>query len=238
MKRILLKITGEALKKEDPISYESILFLLKQIKPLYDNKIQVGIVIGGGNLFRGKNLIKKGFTDFKAHYIGMISTFMNAIAIEEVFVKNGVKTQVFSSLEFNRIFKYYNVQDVNRAFEENYICIFPGGTGNPYFTTDSAAALRAAESSCDILIKATKVDGVYSDDPEKNINAVFYKYISYEDYLSKKLSILDLTAIDICKNANIPVIVLNYYKEKVLEDLILNKKIVGSLIYKEEKWPI
>lgn len=238
MKRILLKITGEALKKEESIDYNAILFLLDQIKVLYQNDFQIGIVIGGGNLFRGKNLINKGFTDFKAHYIGMISTFMNAIAIEEVFTKNNIKTQIFSSIEMNRIFKYYNYNDVEKAFNEGYVCVFPGGTGNPYFTTDSAAALRAAESKCSILIKATKVDGVYSDDPEKNKNAIFYKYLNYDDYLKEKLSILDLTAVDICKSSSIPIIVLNYYKEGILKELLINKKEYGSLIYKEEKWPI
>jgi len=238
VKRVLIKITGESLKKNEPIDYDSIYFLYKQIEPIIKEGYEVGIVVGGGNIFRGKSLIKKGFTDFKAHYIGMFSTFMNAVAIEEIFSKNGVECEIFSSIEVNRIFKYFNFNDVDNALKRKKICIFPGGTGNPYFTTDSAAALRAAESKCDILIKATKVDGIYSKDPFEYKDAEFYKFIKYDEYLNKNLQIMDITAIDICKSANIPIIVINYYKEGVFFDLLIKKEKIGSLIYKEEKWPI
>jgi len=237
--RILLKITGEALKSgENALDYKSIEYIASQINPIYENRIEIGIVIGGGNLFRGKNLSKHGFSDFKSHYIGMLSTLMNAIALEEVLTRNGIPTVIFSSMEVNRITKYFNYFDVNDAFAQKKVCIFPGGTGNPFFTTDSAAALKAAETDSDLLIKATKVDGVYSEDPVTNKNALYFPFITYQDFLMRKLKIMDLTAIDICQQKDLPIIVLDFFKPDNLYELLIDKRKVGSLIHKEEKWPI
>ncbi len=237
--RILLKITGESLSDGDsPINYNALENIAKQIKPLYDNNIQIGLVIGGGNLFRGKNLIDKGFTGYKSHYIGMFSTLMNSISLEEIFSKSGIKTKIYSAIEVSRIVDYFNYVDVNNSLNNNELCIFPGGTGNPYFTTDSAAALRAAEIDADLIIKATKVDGLYTADPNKDETAEKIPYCTYDYFIKKDLKIMDITALDICKQSNIPIIVMDFFKQNSLKELIIDKKQNGSLISREDIWPI
>lgn len=236
--RVLIKITGEAISSKDlPIDYLKIKWLANIIKPIYEKNIQIGIVIGGGNLFRGKDLIKHGFKDYKAHYIGMLATQMNGIAIEEVFSSMNLPAKIFSAIEIPRLVSYYSYQDYIDSINQNKICIFTGGTGNPYFTTDSAAALRAAETSSDILIKATKVDGVYTSDPFKDPNSKKIEFLTYDDYLKAKYEIMDLTAIDICKQTKIPVVVLNLFDEKSIYSLLIEKKRVGTLIYQEDICP-
>lgn len=236
--RVLIKITGEAISSENSaIDYNRIKWLANIIKTIYENSIQIGIVIGGGNLFRGKDLIKHNFKDFKAHYIGMLATQMNGIAIEEVFSSMGLPTKIFSAIEIPRLVSYFSYQTYEEAINQNKICLFTGGTGNPYFTTDSAAALRAAETSSSILIKATKVDGVYTADPIKDKNAKKLDFISYDKYLEDRFGVMDLTAIDICKQSKIPVVVLNLFDEKSLYSLLIEKKRVGTLIYQEDICP-
>jgi len=236
--RILLKITGEAISSENlAIDYNKVLWLANIIKKIYSPEIKIGIVIGGGNLFRGKDLIKHNFKAYKAHYIGMLATQMNGIAIEEVFTSNGLPTKIFSSIEIPRFVNFFSYQNYEEAINKGNICVFTGGTGNPYFTTDSAAALRAAETDCDILIKATKVDGVYNSDPKINKNAKKIDFITFDEYLEERYEIMDLTAIDICKQNKIPIVVLNLFDETSLFSLLKEKKKIGTLIYQEDICP-
>ncbi|MEJ5274049.1 MAG: UMP kinase [Spirochaetota bacterium] len=236
--RVLIKITGEAISSEgSSIDYNKIKWLSDIIKKIYDNNIQIGIVIGGGNLFRGKDLIKHGFKDYKSHYIGMLATTMNGIAIEEVFSSNNLPTKIFSAIEIPRLVSYFSYQQYQEAINQGKIIIFTGGTGNPYFTTDSAAALRAAETDCNLLIKATKVNGVYSDDPKKNPDAKKIEFLTYDQFLKEKYQIMDLTAIDICKQTKIPVVVLNLFDENSLYSLLIENKRIGTLIYQEDICP-
>ncbi len=236
--RILLKITGEAISSENmPIDYNKIKSLATLIKKIYDQKIEIGIVIGGGNLFRGKDLIKNKFKPYKAHYIGMLATQMNAIAIEEVFSSNGLPSRIFSAIEIPRLVNFFSYQDYQDSIKNNIIAIFSAGTGNPFFTTDSAAALRAAETDSDLLIKATKVDGVYTSDPNIDSNAIKLKFVSYDQYLKEGYQIMDLTAIDICRQNKIPVVVLNLFDEYSLVDLLIYKKRIGTLIFQEDICP-
>lgn len=236
--RVLIKITGEAISSENnSIDYNKIKWLASIIKKIYDNKIQIGIVIGGGNLFRGKDLIKNGFKDYKSHYIGMLATTMNGIAIEEVFSSLNLPAMIFSAIDIPRLVSYFSYQEYQEAVSKNKIIIFTGGTGNPYFTTDTAAALRASETNSDLLIKATKVDGIYTKDPVKNPEAKKIDFLTYDQFLAGKYEIMDLTAIDICKQTKTPVFVLNLFDENSLFSLLIDKKRVGSLIYTEDICP-
>jgi uridylate kinase len=236
--RVLIKITGEAISSESsPIDYNKIKWLADLIKKIHKHKIEIGIVIGGGNLFRGKDLIKNGFKDYKAHYIGMLATTMNGLAIEEVFSSCNLPSKIFSAIDIPRLVSYFSYQEYQEAIKEGKIAIFTAGTGNPYFTTDSAAALRAAETDSDILIKATKVDGVYSDDPKKNPAAEKIDFLTYDQFLKEKYGIMDLTAIDICKQTKIPVVVLDLFDENSIYSLLIEKKRVGTLIYQEDICP-
>lgn len=236
--RVLLKLTGESLKGKDSLDYNSIENIYDELFPLVQNNIQIGIVVGGGNIYRGKELIKKGIKDYKSHYMGMLATIINSIAIQEILSKKGIKSLVFSSISIPRIVKFFNMSDVEKAFEEGYVLIYAGGTGNPFFTTDSAASLKAAETSCNILIKATKVDGIYDKDPVKFNNAKYISYISYDDFINQNLKIMDRMAIEIAQQSNIPIIITNFFKKGNLSSLLIDKKKIGSLIYKEDLWPI
>jgi uridylate kinase len=237
--RVLLKITGESiLSKDEPIDYEKIKILGNRIKSIHEKEIELGIVIGGGNLFRGKDLIEHGFAPFKSHYIGMLATIMNALAIEEVFSTLNIPVKIFSAVDIPRFISFFSFKDVDESFKRNNVCIFAGGTGNPFFTTDSAAALRALESRCDLLIKATKVDGVYTNDPLKFDDAKKLDFISYDNFLENRYGIMDLTAIDLCKQGKLPVIVCSLFEKNNIENLLLKNKRVGTLIYQEDIWPI
>ncbi len=236
--RILIKITGEAISSDNSsIDYEKIKLLAENIKKIHQKNIQINIVIGGGNLFRGKDLIKHNFKDYKAHYIGMLATEMNGIAIEEVFSNLNLPTKIFSAIDIPRLVSFFNYQDYNDAINQGKICIFTGGTGNPYFTTDSAASLRAAETDSKLLIKATKVDGVYTSDPKKNPDAKKIDFLTYDQYLKEKYEVMDLTAIDICKQSKIPIVVLDFFDNNSIYSLLIEKKKIGTLIFQEDICP-
>ena len=230
-KRILLKLSGEALMGElsygiDPNFMNT---LSKEIKEVYDLGVQISIVIGGGNIFRGVQGTAIGMDRATADYMGMLATVMNAIALQDVLEKNEVPTRVMSAIEMRQIAEPYIRRRAIRHLEKGRVVIFAAGTGSPFFTTDTTGALRAAEIKADVLLKGTKVDGIYDRDPEKYPDAKLLKKISYMDALNKGLKVMDHTAITLCKENKLPIIVFNIKKPGNLKKIVLGEE-VGSLV--------
>ena len=224
-KRILLKLSGEALlgNKSHGIDEKMILCLADEIKKLYKKKIQISLVIGGGNIFRGTDAVSVGIERTTADYMGMLGTVINALAIQNALEKISIPTRVLSSIPIPAVCESYIRRRAINYLEKNIVIIFAAGTGNPYFTTDTAAALRASEISADVIFKATKVDGVYTDDPKKNKKAKKYNTIKYADILSKNLKIMDGSAIALARDNNIPIIVFSISQKNAFLDAIFNK---------------
>ena len=224
-KRILLKLSGEALlgERNHGIDKKVVTFLANEIKKVYKKKIQISLVIGGGNIFRGTDAVSVGIERTTADYMGMLGTVINALAIQNSLEKVSVPTRVLSSIPVPAVCEPYIRRKAINHLNKNIITIFAAGTGNPYFTTDTAAALRASEISADLILKATKVDGVYSDDPKKNKSAKRYKTIKYSDILAKNLKIMDGSAIALARDNNIPIIVFPISKNNAFLNAILNK---------------
>lgn len=195
------------------------------IKSVRDEGVQVGLVIGGGNIFRGIRLNEEGMNRSAADYIGMLATMMNGVALQQALEKVGCRAKVMSALDCPRVVDSFNNRLANQYLDEGCVVIFVGGTGNPYFTTDTAAALRASEIHADILMKATKVDGVYDRDPHNDPQALKYATISYSEAIEKKLKIMDATAFALCASHSIPIFVFNmknlgkYPIQEILEDV-------------------
>lgn len=210
-KRILIKISGESLSKEKSSEYDLdfIMDLCHQIKEIHKMGIQISIVIGGGNLWRGVEGEKIGVDRSTSDYIGMIATIMNALFIQSVLERLGLETRVQSALTLTEVCEPYIRRRAIRHLEKGRIVIFASGTGNPYFTTDTAAALRASEINAEIILKGTNVDGVYSEDPKLSKDAILLKNITFTDFLIKNLKALDPTAISLSRETNIPVVVFN-----------------------------
>ena len=229
--RILLKISGEVLSGDKPfgINPESTFSIAKKIKKIHDKNLEIGIVIGGGNIFRGISVSAKGMDRVAADYLGMMATIMNSVALQSELEKLGCNTRVMSALSITQLAEPYIRRRATRHLEKKRIVIFAGGTGNPYFTTDTAAVLRGIEINSDIIIKGTKVDGVYSADPVKYDNALKYDKLSFKEAIDKELKVMDLTAFTLCKENNLPIAVLNINDDSSLIDLIENKKI-GTII--------
>ncbi|PKN20996.1 MAG: UMP kinase [Deltaproteobacteria bacterium HGW-Deltaproteobacteria-6] len=226
-KRILLKLSGEALlgKQSTGVDPDVANYIAAEIKSLADLKIQIGIVIGGGNIFRGIEASAKGMDRTTADYMGMLATVINSLALQSALEMRGLPTRVQSSIEMREIAEPYIQRKAVRHLEKGRIVIFAGGTGNPYFSTDTAASLRAMEIRADVIMKATKVDGVYDADPVKNKSAVMFKKISYIDVLTKNLKVMDSTAITLCKDNSLPIIVFNLQKKGNIRGAICGKKI-------------
>ncbi|MCL5286010.1 MAG: UMP kinase [Nitrospirae bacterium] len=210
-KRVLLKLSGEALMGDlsfgiDPTVLDRIAV---EIQAVVSQSVELGVVIGGGNFFRGLSGISQGIDRASADYMGMLSTILNALALQSVLEKKGVSTRVLTALEMRALAEPYIRRRAMRHLEKGRVIIFAGGTGNPYFTTDTAAALRAMEIGAEVVLKATKVDGIYSDDPRKNHNAERYVELSYIDVLEKKLKVMDSTAVSLCMDNNLPIIVFD-----------------------------
>tara|TARA_B100000029_G_scaffold425167_1_gene433393 strand:+ start:596 stop:1327 length:732 start_codon:yes stop_codon:yes gene_type:complete len=232
--RILLKMSGEVLAGDQAfgISPEECKSLVNKVKPLVDSGVQLGIVIGGGNIFRGAALVQDGLERVNADYIGMMATLMNAITLNSYFNKSGLKSHVLSSLSVHQVSEIFNAQNAKKYLDNGEIVIFAGGTGNPYFTTDTAAALRALEIEADILLKATKVDGIYTADPEKDPNAEKFDSITFDIALEKNLNVMDMTAFALCRDNDLPVYVFNIKTENSLSEIAEGHNI-GSLIKKD-----
>ena len=232
-KKILLKISGEALlgSQQFGIDPEPVEKICREIKKAYDLGVQIAVVVGGGNIFRGMNNSKKlGMDQASGDYVGMLATVMNAIALQSELRKIGVSCRVQSAINMEKIAEPYIRFKAIRHLEKGRVVIFAAGTGNPFFTTDTAAALRAAEIGADAMLMAKNgVDGIYSDDPKTNKNAVKYDKISYDDIIVKGLKVMDLTSCALCKQNNIPICVFDFSSENSIVK-ILNHENVGTIV--------
>ena len=231
IKRILLKLSGEALlgNQQFGVDPKVLIYLAKEIRSITEKGIELGIVIGGGNIFRGEGLAQSGIDRVTGDQMGMLATIINALAIQDALEREGQVARVMSALKVNEVCEDYIRRRAIRHLEKGRITIFAAGTGNPYFTTDSAASLRAVEIEADLLIKATRVNGVYSEDPIRNDKAEHYKKISYNDFITMNLGVMDTTSIVMCKENNLPVRVYDMNIEHALSEIIDGKEI-GTLI--------
>ena len=230
-KRILLKLSGEALMGSQNYGIDSnrLTDYVTEIKEIVDIGIEVGIVIGGGNIFRGIQGTQKGFERVKGDYMGMLATVINGLAIQSAFENIKVKSNVFTAISMEPVAERYAKPKVINTMKNGEVAIFTFGTGNPFFTTDTASALRAVEIEANVLLKGTRVDGVYNADPEKVKDAVKFDEITFDEAYAKGLNIMDLTAFTMCKENNLPVIVFDMNKKGNLKDLISGKKI-GTIV--------
>ncbi|MEA3495027.1 MAG: UMP kinase [Bacteroidota bacterium] len=233
IKRVLLKLSGEVLggNAGSGIENDELGFYSNEIKQAVKKGFEVAVVIGGGNIFRGGTLIKDGFLDrVNGDYMGMLATIINGIALKTTLNKIGIKAKLITSFEIDKIGELYNHDKVLKYLDDGYTLIFSGGTSNPYFTTDSAAAMRAIEIEADAIMKGTKVDGVYSADPMKDKNAKKYDKIKFAEAIQKELKVMDLTAFALCKENNKPIYV---FKSNVKGNLVraLEKADIGTLVY-------
>ena len=231
--RVLLKLSGEVLanKYGFGIDPEKVAYLAEQIEPIYKSNIDIGLIIGAGNIFRGMEAAAGGMDRVTGDYLGMLATIMNAIALQDSLEKIGCQTRTLSAINVTQIAEPYIRRRAIRHMEKGRIVIIAGGTGNPFFTTDSAAALRATELGSDILLKGTKVDGVYNKDPEKYTDAKKYKKLTYNNVIQDNLRVMDMTAITLCKENNIPIKVFNIKNSGNLLDIVMGSKI-GTTIGK------
>ena len=229
--RILLKLSGEALLGQKPFGVDPdvLIYLAKEIKSVVDTGVQIGIVIGGGNIFRGEGLAQSGIDRVTGDQMGMLATIINALALQDALERQGLVARVMSALKVNEVCEDYIRRRAIRHLEKGRVTIFAAGTGNPYFTTDSAASLRAVEIEADLLIKATRVNGVFSQDPLQNDDALHFESISYDEFISKKLSVMDTTSIVMCRDNNLPVRVYDMNIPNALFDIVKGKNI-GTLI--------
>jgi len=229
--RILLKLSGESLagKGNQGISDSVLEEYAKQVLEVVKKGCEVAIVIGGGNIFRGLSGTESGFDRVKGDQMGMLATIINSIALESAIIRLGAKARVFTSIRMEPVGELYNRDKVLEAMKNNTVCILSGGTGNPFFTTDTAAALRAVEIGAGVLLKGTRVDGVYTSDPEKDPAAVKFDKISYEDVINRRLKVMDSTAFTMCRENNMPMIVFDMNKPGNLKKIIEGETI-GTLI--------
>lgn len=220
--RILLKLSGEALMGEQNfgIDPQILTYVAGEIKSLIAQGIQVGLVIGGGNIFRGEGLAASGMDRVAGDHMGMLATVINSLALQDALEKNDVPARVMSALPIHQVCEDYIRRRAIRHLEKGRAVIFAAGTGNPFFTTDSAASLRGIEIEADVVIKATKVDGVYTDDPVKNPAATLYHTLSFDEVLDKRLNVMDATAIVLCRDHRMPIRVYNMTKKGALEKVI------------------
>ena len=228
--RLILKLSGEAISGTDKVfDVEIVNQLAIEIKKVQELGVQIGIVIGGGNIVRGEKLSDIGLDRNRSDYMGMLATIINSLFLEQMLDKNGVNTVVQSALPVDTVVESITLQKTLDYLKSGKIVIFSAGTGSPHFTTDTAAALRAREINADLFLKATKVSGVYDKDPAIYENAKYYPYLSYEDVLSKKLAVMDMTAISLCREKKIPIVVFNMFQKGSIVDVISGKN-VGTII--------
>lgn len=230
-KRILLKLSGESLMGKQSFGIDSnvVEHLADEILSVVLNKVQVGIVIGGGNIYRGLSAVQQGVDRFTGDQMGMLATVINSLALQNALEHRGIYTRVQSAIKMEEIAEPLIIRRAVRHMEKGRVVIFAAGTGEPYFTTDTAAVLRAVEVKADIILKGTRVDGVYDSDPEKNNKAKRFNHITYDEVLRQGLQVMDLTAITLCRENGIPIIVFDMNVKGNLKKIILGKK-VGTLI--------
>lgn len=224
-KRILLKLSGEALMGDDAygINRATITRIVHEIKEVVDLGVQVAVVIGGGNIFRGVAPAAEGMDRATADYMGMLATVMNAMALQDAMKNIGLNARVQSALNIEQVAEPYIRGKAIRYLEEGRVVIFGAGTGNPFFTTDTAAALRGMEMNAEIVIKATKVDGVYTDDPKTNPEAMRYKTISFDEAIIKNLKVMDATALTLCRDQKLPISVFSIFKQGALKKVVMGE---------------
>jgi uridylate kinase len=229
--RVMLKLSGEALigKREHGISPETCDAIAREIKEVQELGVQLAVVIGGGNIFRGLAGSKHGLDRTAGDYMGMLATVINALALQDALEKNGVQTRVQSAIEMRAVAEPFIRRRAMRHLEKGRVVIFAAGTGNPYFSTDTTAALRASEIDADVLLKATKVDGVYSADPKKDPAAKRYDKLAYMDALKGRLNVMDSTAFSLCMDNRIPIVVFNLFQYGNIKRVILGEPI-GTLV--------
>ena len=230
-KRILLKLSGEALMGSQQFGIDNSVLdaYAADIKELYDEKIEIAIVVGGGNIFRGVQAEEGGMDRTQGDYMGMLATMINSMALQAALEKIGIYTRLQSAIEMKEIAEPYVKRRAVRHLEKRRVVIFGAGTGSPYFTTDSAAALRAIEIEADVILKGTRVDGIYTSDPEKDPNAKKYESLTFEEAYSKGLSVMDLTAFTLCRENNVPIIVFDMNEKGNLKKVVMGEKI-GTLV--------
>jgi uridylate kinase len=230
-RRILLKLSGEALmgSREYGIDPEQLAGYAEEIRSIVEDEIQVAVVIGGGNIYRGAEGLYEGFDRVRGDYMGMLATVINSIALQDALEKTGVQSKVLSARAIDPICETITRHKVHELLETGYVAILAGGTGNPFFTTDSAAALRAVEIGASALVKGTRVDGVYDADPEQDPTARKYDLLSFDEAYEQGLKIMDLTAFTLCKENNIPIVVFNMNVRGNLFRLMRGEK-VGTVI--------
>ena len=226
-KRILIKLSGEALLGDDDfgINQNTLEWIAREIKDLKESGVEIALVVGGGNIIRGHGLAKKGMQRVTADQMGMLATVINALAIQDALERNGMYARVMSAIKINEVCEDFIRRRAVRHLEKGRIVVLAAGTGNPFFTTDSAASLRSIEIDADLLIKATKVDGIYDSDPQLSNRAKLIDTISYDDVLTKKLNVMDATAVVLCRDNGMPLRVLNMMKKNAFLDAACGKEI-------------
>ena len=231
-KRILLKLSGESLmgKQNYGIDPDRLGDYARQIKEVHDMGVEIGIVIGGGNIFRGLSGSQKGFDRAKGDQMGMCATVINSLALSSALGAIGVKTKVMTAIRMEPIGEFYNKWKAIEALEAGYICIFSAGTGNPYFTTDTGSSLRGIEIEADVMLKGTRVDGVYTADPEKDPSATKFEEITFDEIYNRNLRVMDLTATTMCEENHLPIYVFNMDKVGNLKRVMEGENI-GTLVH-------
>jgi uridylate kinase len=231
-KRILLKLSGEALMGDDAygVNRETIDRIVSEVKEVVGLGVEVGVVIGGGNIFRGMAPAAAGMDRATADYMGMLATVMNALALQDAMRRQGLKSRVQSAINIEQVAEPYIRGKAMRYLEEGRVVIFAAGTGNPFFTTDTAAALRGMEMNVDIVVKATKVDGVYTDDPKTHPEAMRYQRVSFDEAIVKKLKVMDATALTLCRDQKLPICVFSIFKAGALKRVVLGED-EGTLVH-------
>ena len=230
-KRLLVKFSGESVAGDDEHGIDPKILddMAASIKECKDLNAEIGIVIGGGNLFRGEKLNQAGMDRVAGDHMGMLATVMNGIALRDALERAGVKTRVMSAIPIAGLVEHYDRRLAMQLLADGFVLIFTAGTGNPFFTTDSAGCLRAIEIQADLMLKATRVDGVYSSDPEKDPNAIFYPTLTFDEAISKNLKVMDATALTLARDHKLPINVFNVGKEHALKQIICGERI-GTII--------
>lgn len=239
-KRVLLKLSGESLsgKENFGIHPDAAEEIARKIKAVHEMGVQVGVVIGGGNLWRGAQGIDRGMNRSTADHMGMIATVMNGLALQDALQRVGVQTRVQTAVDMNAVAEPYIRLRAIRHLEKGRVVVIAGGTGNPYFTTDTAAALRAMEIGAEIVIKATKVSGVYAADPKKFPDAERFSHLTYDEVIARRFEVMDMTAFTLCQENNMPILVVNFWSDTDLLEAIKGNHEVGTVISaKDESTP-
>ena len=230
--RVLLKLSGETLKGKFDHGYDAdaVRSVVARIKPLVDQGLEIAIVVGAGNIWRGVMGANTGMDPVTCDYMGMLGTMMNGLCLKEFCCNGGIDAEVYGSTPFSTAIKQFDRAQAMRDLAAGKVVIFAGGTGSPFFTTDTTAALRALETQCDAVLKATKVDGIYTADPFKDPNAVRFKVLTFEEALSRQLKVMDAAAFSLCREHDLPIVVFNFFETGSLERVVMGDTAAGTVV--------